>query len=138
MSPEQIDAVATSWAALQTFPRERLCCAIAGYLPCDAPWPPQDRAAWIVRTVDRLHCLLDRPGVLAAKAAEIIDERTPCGPGSLAVEQEALLAGLRDSLDGMDDDVARAWRHACHLFAELIAARTIAPFGELPQSRAAP
>lgn len=138
MSPEQIEAVVTSWAALQTVPRERLRRSIAVYLPADAPWPPEDRAAWIVRTVERFHCLLDRPAVLASETAGVIDERTPCGPGSLVVEQEALLAGLRDCLDGMDDDVAQAWRQACHLFAEVIAARTIAPFAELPKSKTAP
>ena len=62
----------------------------------------------------------------------MIAERKPCGPGSPALEQEALLAGLHESLGDMDDDVARAWRHACHLFAEVIAARTLAPFGVPP------
>jgi hypothetical protein len=138
MSPEQIDAVVTSWSALQAFPIERLRRSIAVHLPPNECWPADEHAAWIMRTVDRLHGLLDRPGLLAIEAAEVIAERKPCGPGSLALEQEALLAGLHESLGDMDDDVARAWRHACHLFAEVIAARTLAPFGPRPGRKVVP
>jgi hypothetical protein len=126
MTPQEIDAVVGSWAALAPR-RARLQGLVAAHLPEAEAWPPHERAGWILDAVHRCVERLSQPSDLVGIARAVAETYRARGVAALREDGEALLMGLQ--LSGALDELARvAWRRAWHLVGELVASAALSPF----------
>lgn len=135
MSPDDIERVRKVWEAVLA-DRRNLAAAVAARLPGTADFRA-GRASWIVRSVTELTQVLDRPTAFGPVAAELIALRFPVTLEELAGERDALLGAL-DECFGLGADDQHSWCLAFGLFAEIVCAVGLAPFGCAPASAAPP
>jgi hypothetical protein len=126
VTPTQIVRVDSTWRAASTR-RTELRAAIAANLPPHTT-TADERAKWIMRTVDRLVPLLASPTQLCIAANEIIVRRGTVTSADLVAWRDALLAGLEDVLGTQPEPTLVAWNQACGLFGDVIAALIVNPF----------
>jgi hypothetical protein len=126
VTPAQILMVDATWRAASARPAE-LRAAIAANLPTDSR-DADERARWIMRTVDRLAPLLTSPTQLCIAANEIIERRGTVTSADLVAWRDAMLAGLNEVLGPQPEATLVAWHQACGLFADVIAALIVNPF----------
>jgi hypothetical protein len=122
----QISRVAATWRAAGRR-RWDLKAAIASNLP-DGTRHVDDKAEWIMQTVDRLVPLLTSPTQLCIAAQEMVERRGPMTTADLVASRDALLAGIAHVLGPQSEQTLVAWHQACGLFADVIAALVVNPF----------
>lgn len=137
MSPEQIEAVRRMWSAALRDPTA-LVASMATALITDPATDPATgpatedaavgRARWAVDSITRLVLVLDRPTAFTAVAEAEIARLPRITLAELTDVQDAGLAALHDLLGALTCAEERAWRGACALFTELVAAQHLAPF----------
>ncbi len=127
MSPDDIDQVTSTWRQALTEP-DLLHEAIAERLAGSSAFRA-DRAGWIVRAVSGLAPVLHRPTAFAPAAAELISSRYPVTIEELAGERDALLGALEERCGPLPAATSHAWDLAIELFAEIVCAVGLDPFG---------
>lgn len=127
MSPDDIDLVTRIWRAAMA-DEAHLRRAVGDRLRGPVAFRT-DRAAWIVRSVSSLAPVLDHPTAFAPAAADLIALRFPVTLDELAEERDALLGALDERCGTLDPDAAHAWALAFELFAEIVCAIGLDPFG---------
>jgi hypothetical protein len=128
VSPEQIGAVARTWAVASREP-DRLHAAIAAGLPSPAR---ADRARWIVDAVSSVSGTLDRPTALGPAAADVIARRGAVTTAELAVDRDALVGALWAVAPDFGPVEEEAWNAAFQLFSEVVSSLCLDPFGPHP------
>lgn len=107
--------------------RSDLQAAIARNFP-DGTRNVEDKAEWIMQTVDRLVPLLTSPTQLCIAAQEMVKRQETVTTADLVASRDALLAGIADVLGPQSEPTLAAWHQACGLFADVIAALVVNPF----------
>jgi hypothetical protein len=126
MTPVQIDEVVCSWRSACE-QRDVLRRAITAHLPRDS-MPVEDRADWILRTVDRLLPVLATPHDLATTAVEMAALRHAVTSSELRSDKQALMSGLETVIGPLPEECRLAWHRACGLFGDVIAELIFNPF----------
>jgi hypothetical protein len=135
MTPQEIDEVVRSWRSACRH-RSTLWAAIRAHLP-EGSMCADERADWIIGTVDCLHVMLASPNRLAVAAIEMAERRKAVTSADLQSDRDALMAGLETVLGPLSEDCTMAWHRACGLFADVIAGLIFNPFRERkPESQA--
>jgi hypothetical protein len=126
MTPAQIARVDSSWRAACRC-RSELQAAITLNMPAGTK-KVDDKAQWIMQTVDRLVPLLTSPTQLPPAAMEMVERRGKVTSDDLIAARDALLAGLDHVLGDLSEPTLVAWHQACGLFADVIASLIVNPF----------
>jgi hypothetical protein len=95
--------------------------------PCGAA-----RALWLVDAVDVLANLLREPSALAGQARQLACSWTnPCVAPNPDVDGKAWIAAAASCAPEWSPAIERAWRQAWYLLADVLAAETLSPFGDV-------
>ena len=127
MSPDDIDQVTRTWRAAMA-DEDVLTRSIGERLTGTVPFRAE-RARWIVRSVSSLAPVLDHPTAFGPTAVELIALRFPVTLDELAQERDALLGALAERCGPLAPDAAHSWDLAFELFAEIVCAIGLDPFG---------
>ena len=127
MSPDEIDQVTCIWRSARA-DEALLADAIGERLVGTAEFRA-DRARWIVRSVSSLAPVLHHPTAFGPVAADLITLRFPVTLDELAQERDALLGALAERCGPLAPDAAHSWDLAFELFAEIVCAIGLDPFG---------